>query len=250
MEASTRPYLYSQRIIGAELPREGKPILISNYTISDRGDKDYVIDLSAAEKPFVQVNQTLGAELSPDLARALGVENDTYVCSGSNPKYWEGLRTVHFYVKDYEKPVLDLAREPWSRFYYWKYLFGSVDESRGCLKIPGCRCYVDPHLWMSDKSWFENVLSTQGSDSQILSAPDIKATVTFAYLKNLDKEWLESEFNRFRDSGEGLTRDQIVEKFKHLKAELDLSVIRSREILAWPIASVQDSELPSDSVTK
>lgn len=50
------------------------------------------------------------------------------------------------------------------------------------------------------------------------------------------------EFKRPRDNGEGLSRDQIVEKFKLLKADLDMSVIRAREILAWPFTAEQVAE--------
>jgi hypothetical protein len=232
-----RPLVYSSKIVGAELPREGKPILISDYKVIDRGYRDYSIDLSGLRNPFVQVNQSIGGKLSPDLAKLLGVDVGTYLCTGSDAKFWEGLRTVHFYVKDRAKPTLDLARDPTSGPYYWKYLFGSVKEGDGRIGIPGVSCYVVPHVWEGTKDWFETALSTYGGDLSILSAPDVSATLNFVYLKNLDNDWLESEYRRFRGYGERLSRDEIAEKFRSLQSDLEPSVIRTRELLAWPIES-------------
>jgi hypothetical protein len=238
MKTQAKSYHYSRRIIGAELPKEGRVILISNYRIFDKGERNYVVDLKGIENPFVQVDLPIGGGVSPGLAKTLGVDPGTHVCTGLDPRYWEGLRTLHFYFRDLEKPILDLSREPWAKFSYWGYMFGSKSEGEGRLKIPGTSCFADPYVWSSgDKDFFETALSTQGSDISILGGKDVNVVGRFVYPRLPNNKWLERELERFKLNKEDMSRKQLLVKLNQLSTGLDDYVIRSREILAWPIMS-------------
>ena len=232
------PLQYSQRIVGAELPKQGKPILISSYKISDRGDNNYIIDLKGLQNSFVQVDLPIGGGPSPDFAMILGVDVDTHVCTGLDSRPWEGLRTVHFYFRNQEKQILDLARDPWAKEPYWSFMFGSVDEGEGRLRIPGVSCYVDPYVWSGERDFFETVLSLQGSDLQILSGADVNRVGRFVYPRGPSNEWLQDELERFKRNREDMDRDQLLERLKQLRTGFHDRVIRSREILAWPFSRV------------
>ena len=231
--------------MGTELPKEGKPILISNYEISDRGDRDYVIDLKGLKDPFVQVDLPIGGGLSPDLAMILGVDADTHVCTGFDSRQWEGLRTVHFYFRNREKPILDLERDPWAKESYWGFMFGAAEEGEGRLKIPGVGCYVDPYVWSGERDFFETALSSRGTESQILRGVDVNNAGRFVYPRGPGKEWLQSELERFKLNREDVSRDQLFERLEQLKAGLHDCVIRSREILAWPISAASQAQRQS-----
>ena len=95
---------YSPRITGAELPRSGKPILITSYKVEDRGNGRYKAVLQG-DKPFVEVDwRSQNGTITPEMLKLLVPQDavrplkagNTYVWTDSNPDYSEGLRRLRW----------------------------------------------------------------------------------------------------------------------------------------------------------
>lgn len=114
---ATQTQLYSARITGAELPRDGSPILISNYTVEPvrRADRDYRISLKGIEKPFSKANwmtqngtithAMLDLLVPQDALKSLRADN-TYVWANPDPNLYEGLRTLDWGFGGRVRPAL------------------------------------------------------------------------------------------------------------------------------------------------
>lgn len=235
MSTLAQPKMYSQRIVGSELPKEGNPILISNYKVTDIGNKDYRIGLDGMQNPFIQINWPReNGKMSVELAKVLGAGADTYVYTDSDSEYCEGLRRLDwgFWVR--LRLVLYSFRLPWDRGSALGSLLGSVVEGEGRIKIPGVDFYVQPEVALRGKDLWETQLYAQDNSLINSSAPDANAIVRFVKPKEPDEQWLESEVERFRNNGENLGRSKVADLYEQLREDIwEKHWVRSREILAW-----------------
>ena len=99
------------RIISEDLTSEVTSILIRDYKVT----KDEKFNLSDINPdPHVGVNWLRQkGNIKKEMKKLLGVSNDTYVLTNSNPTYYEGLRALVLDFRDYVRPVLDSGWTPW-----------------------------------------------------------------------------------------------------------------------------------------
>ncbi len=246
---------YSPRITGEELPRNGKPILITSYTVQDKGNGNYQAVLQG-ERPFevdwprqngTITPEMLGLLVPQDAVTPLNAGN-TYVWTDSNPNYSEGLRRLHWVFRVRERPLLDSDWVPEGRDSYRGALLGSVAEDGNRLKIGGVDYLVQPEVALRGKNLWEISLYAQGNGMLHLLSPQVNTIAKFTQPENPDNQWVRSEVERFERNGSGLKEKQVKGSYRELRDGIWKSyAVIAKGILAWPIAS---EERPSeDTIT-
>jgi len=243
---ATQTQLYSARIAGAELPRDGSPILISNYTVEpvNRANRDYGINLNGMGASFKQVNwlSENGAItpamldlLVPQDARKPLRADKTFAWTNPNSDYAEGLRALIWLFRGRERSVLNSYWGPCDRISYWGSLLGSVAEGAGRLKIGGVDYFVQPAVAQRGEDLWETQLYAKESVLVNFSAQNVSRIAAFTQPEEPSKQWLRSEVERF-EKNEGLKERQVRDAYKSLQGDIWKSYwVRSSEILAWPI---------------
>lgn len=236
--------LYSPRITGAELPRNGNPIVILSYKVQDKGNGNYQAVLQG-KNPFVEMDrlrqngtiepQMLNLLVPQDAVKPLNADN-TYVSTDSNSNYSEGLRRLLWIFRYRERPYLVSDWEPEIRDSGVGALLGSVDEGDDRLKIQGIDYFVQPEVALRGKNLWEMGIYAQDNNMIHFLSPAVNAAAKFTRAKNPGKKWVRSEVERFGKNGAGLTERQVKDSYNQLRNHVWSSyAVIAGEMLAWPI---------------
>ncbi len=242
---------YSPRITGAELPRNGKPIVIVSYKVQDSGNGNYQAVLQG-KKPFVEIdwrrqNGTITSDMlnllvPQDVVRPLNADN-TYVWTGSNPNYSEDLRRLlwDFGVRGW--PILISIWVPEGRGSYGGTLLGSATEGGDRLKIDGIDYFVQPEVGLRGKNLWEMRLYSQDNGMIHFLSPTVHTVARFTRAERPDRKWVRSEVERSEKNKAGLKERQVEDGYKQLRDHIWKSyAIIAGEMLAWPILLSQEGE--------
>ncbi|MBI2547278.1 MAG: hypothetical protein HYW23_02420 [Candidatus Aenigmarchaeota archaeon] len=244
---------YSPRITGAELPRNGSPIIISSYRVDDvnRANRDYRINLEGMDNPFKQVNwvrqngtitpEMMNLLVPRDAVKPLKADN-TYVWTNSNPELYEGLRALIWGFGGRERPDLDSGREPEYGYSDRGSVLGSVAEGEGRIKIPGIGYFVQPEVALRGEDLWETQLYVQKNGLVNSDEQDVNRIAAFVQPEEPSKQWMGDEVKRF-ESGEGLKEKQVRDAYRGLRDGIWKSCwVRSSGILAWPTMPSREAE--------
>ncbi|MBI2547405.1 MAG: hypothetical protein HYW23_03085 [Candidatus Aenigmarchaeota archaeon] len=246
---TTAVQAYSPRITGAELPRNGKPLLIVSYTVQGKGDGDYQAVLQG-EKPFVETDWLRqNGTITPEMLKLLVPKNavgplnagNIYVWTDPNHNYSEGLRMLRWDFRDRGRPFLYSNREPEGRGSIWGVLLGSVAEGGGRLKIDGVDYYVQPEITLRGKNLWEMRVYAQDNGMIHSLSPAVNAAARFTRAEDPDKGWVRSEVERFEKNRTDLKEVHVEDMYRQLRDCIwKSSVVIAGEMLAWPIMLSQE----------
>lgn len=242
---------YSPRITGVELPRNGKPILITNYKVQDRGNGNYQAvlqgDKSFAEIDWLRQNGTITPEmlnllLPQDAVGSLNA-NNTYVWTDSNHNYSEGLRRLRWGFGVLEGPGLVSDGGPGGRGSGRGALLGSTAEGGDRLKINGIDGYVQPEVALRGNNLWEIRLYAQDNGMIHSLSPAVNTAARFTMPERPDKQWVRDEVERFEKNKVGLKERQVEARYRQLRDHIWKSyAVVTGEMLAWPFVLSQEAD--------